>query len=250
MTGPSFISCSIVSAPSDELSSDELPSYKLSGDKLPSDEWSSNELSSNELPSYEPNVMSQSPPVFSTQRLSVRMATYRDVSAIVQFYQDNRSFLAPFEPTRPPEFFTAKYWQAQVERNLVEFDYDQSLRLFLFEQADPKLIIGIANFNQFFRGVFQSCTLGYGLAKTHQGKGYMYEALASAIPYMFKTLKFHRIMANYMPHNQRSGTLLRRLGFTVEGYARDYLLIDGKWEDHILTSLLNPDWQTSKGRNS
>jgi len=29
----------------------------------------------------------------------------------------------------------------------------------------------------------------------------------------------------------------------VEGYARDYLLINGKWEDHILTSLVNPHWK-------
>jgi ribosomal-protein-alanine N-acetyltransferase len=32
-------------------------------------------------------------------------------------------------------------------------------------------------------------------------------------------------MANYMPHNQRSGDLLARLGFEKEGYAKDYLLI-------------------------
>lgn len=52
-------------------------------------------------------------------------------------------------------------------------------------------------------------------------------------------------MANYMPHNQRSGNLLRRLGFVVEGYARDYLLINGRWEDHIQTSLINPNWKPS-----
>jgi ribosomal-protein-alanine N-acetyltransferase len=46
-----------------------------------------------------------------------------------------------------------------------------------------------------------------------------------------------------MPRNQRSGNLLKRLGFVVEGYARDYLLINDRWEDHILTSLTNPDWQ-------
>jgi ribosomal-protein-alanine N-acetyltransferase len=50
-------------------------------------------------------------------------------------------------------------------------------------------------------------------------------------------------MANYIPVNERSGRLLRRLGFTVEGYARDYLLIAGKWEDHVLTALANADWK-------
>ena len=48
-------------------------------------------------------------------------------------------------------------------------------------------------------------------------------------------------MANYMPTNEASGKVLKRLGFTVEGYARDYLCLNGKWEDHILTSLTNPE---------
>ncbi|MFB0585429.1 hypothetical protein [Aeromonas salmonicida] len=38
----------------------------------------------------------------------------------------------------------------------------------------------------------------------------------------------------------RSAALLERLGFEREGYARDYLMINGRWEDHILTALLNP----------
>jgi ribosomal-protein-alanine N-acetyltransferase len=42
-----------------------------------------------------------------------------------------------------------------------------------------------------------------------------------------------------MPRNEKSAKLLKRLNFTIEGYARDYLFIDGKWEDHILTSLTN-----------
>ena len=58
----------------------------------------------------------------------------------------------------------------------------------------------------------------------------------------------HRIMANYMPHNQRSGNLLKKLGFVVEGYARDYLLINGKWEDHILTSLNNDNYELKSVR--
>jgi len=64
--------------------------------------------------------------------------------------------------------------------------------------------------------------------------------------YVFQDLNFHRVMAHYMPHNQRSGNVLKRLGFVVEGYARDYLLINGKWQDHILTSLINPNWQQNE----
>jgi ribosomal-protein-alanine N-acetyltransferase len=71
----------------------------------------------------------------------------------------------------------------------------------------------------------------------------MIEALQAAIAFVFGPLRVHRIQANYMPHNLRSGRLLERLGFVEEGLARDYLLIDGRWRDHVLTSLTNLEWQ-------
>ena len=70
----------------------------------------------------------------------------------------------------------------------------------------------------------------------------MSEAIKKAIDYMFCEQNIHRIMANYMPSNTRSAKLLKKLGFTIEGLAKDYLLINGKWEDHVLTSLTNRYW--------
>ena len=56
----------------------------------------------------------------------------------------------------------------------------------------------------------------------------------------------HRIMANYMPHNMRSGNLLAKLGFEREGYARQYLQINGEWRDHVLTALTDNSWAANK----
>jgi ribosomal-protein-alanine N-acetyltransferase len=182
-------------------------------------------------------------PRLSTPRLVIRMADYRDASEIARYYSHNRAFLQSFEPTRPEEFFSEAFWRSQTEHNLIEFTHDHSLRLFVFEQTHPKTVVGVVNFSQIFRDPFHACVLGYSLAEVKQGQGYMYETLSAAIDYMFAEQNFHRIMANYMPRNQRSGNLLRRLGFTVEGYARDYLQINGKWEDHILTSLSNLNWK-------
>lgn len=56
------------------------------------------------------------------------------------------------------------------------------------------------------------------------------------VDFAFEALGLHRVMANYQPANERSGRFLRRLGFVPEGYARDYLYINGMWRDHILTS--------------
>jgi len=42
-----------------------------------------------------------------------------------------------------------------------------------------------------------------------------------------------------MPKNTRSANLLKTLGFEQEGYAKNYLLINGRWEDHVLNALIN-----------
>lgn len=183
-------------------------------------------------------------PTLTTPRLVVRMATRSDVAALLDYHLENKAFLTPFEPEKPDNFYTKEFWRIQIDKAITEFSYEQSLRLCLFPAQKPKHIIGKINFTQVYRGAFHSCTLGYSLSESAQGQGYMTEALTESIHYIFKEFNLHRIMANYMPHNRRSGQLLRRLGFTVEGYARDYLLINGRWEDHVLTSLTNPQWKS------
>ena len=67
----------------------------------------------------------------------------------------------------------------------------------------------------------------------------MSEAVAAAVNYAFNELGLHRVMANNLPHNAPSANLLRKLGFVTEGYARNYLFIDGQWRDHVLTAKIN-----------
>lgn len=112
---------------------------------------------------------------------------------------------------------------------------------FLLFDSESGELLGDCNFTNVVRGPFQACHLGFSIAMDAEGKGLMTEALTAAIPYAFKTMGLHRIMANYRPENTRSGLLLARLGFEKEGVARSYLQINGSWADHVLTSLLNPD---------
>jgi len=182
-------------------------------------------------------------PIITSDRLLLRIAIKEDIPQILKYFIENKSYLTPFYPQWADDFFTEQYWQYQLENTFLEFIHDQSLKLFIFPKKKPNVIIGTVNFSNFIRGAAHFCYVGYSLAETEQGKGYMTEGLKAAIQYVFDDLNFHRVMANYMPHNQRSGNVLKRLGFVVEGYARDYLLINGKWQDHILTSLTNPNWQ-------
>ncbi len=183
-------------------------------------------------------------PTLATERLNLTLLRCDHAQAMLDFAARNREHLAPWEPTWPEEYFTLDYWTRAGDDAESEFFAGVSLRLILLDNtAASHHVLGTANFRSILRGASQSCTLGYSLAETSQGKGLMHEALEAAIPYVFESLAMHRISACYIPSNERSGRLLERLGFEKEGYARDFLRINGRWQDHILTAKINPAWR-------
>lgn len=183
----------------------------------------------------------QSVPTLSTERLLLTLPDPAAAPAHLLFAEANRAHLTPWEPPYPPNYYTLGFWRERLRKNLIELHKDISCRFTIYWQGDASgAVLGNCNFSNFVFGAFRCATLGYRLDHRLVGQGVMTEALSIAIAYMFHERGFHRIQANYRPTNERSGNVLRRLGFVVEGYARDYLFIDGDWRDHVLTSLTNP----------
>lgn len=182
-------------------------------------------------------------PVIETPRLELRLPRDSDIPALIRFYEENQAHLAPWEPLRAPGWNTGEAWRDQVRYRRAELDAAQGVRFFIFSKEEAGRLVGNISLSRIQRFPGHSCNLGYGLAAWAQGRGYATEAVAAVVRFGFDTLRLHRIEAGYMPHNRRSAAVLRRAGFTVEGYARDYLLINGRWEDHVLTALTNPDWK-------
>ena len=182
-------------------------------------------------------------PVIATERLTLRLAGPADIPALLRYITDNADYLALTSPLTPPEFLTEPYWLGQVARNRDDFAAGRSVRVFLFPRGEPDVVVGGLSLNNIVRGAAHYCDLGYSLAEDRQGQGLMSEAVSAAIRYAFDELNLHRVRAAYLPTNERSGRLLCRLGFVAEGYARDYLLIQGRWQDQVLVGLINPAWR-------
>jgi ribosomal-protein-alanine N-acetyltransferase len=183
-------------------------------------------------------------PLIRTRRLALTVPGPSDADRMLRYATDNREHLAPWEPLRSDSYYTLASWRRDLATARPEFRQGFSLRLILLDGADLRgPVVGTANFRNIVRGVFQACHLGYSLDHRRQGRGLMREALEGAIGYAFREMNLHRIMANYMAENERSARLLDSLGFQREGLAKDYLMIAGAWRDHVLTSLVNPDWR-------
>jgi ribosomal-protein-alanine N-acetyltransferase len=178
-----------------------------------------------------------------TPRLVVRLADEPEARAVVEYFTRNRAHLAPWEPRHPEAFYSDGYWRERLSLYKLEALEGRGWRAMMFERAHPERVVGTISLTNIVRGALHGANLGYGLEGALQGRGCMREALEAVIGFAFAELRLHRLEANYRPENVRSAALLKRLAFVPQGFARDYLLIDGAWRDHVLTALVNTTWQ-------
>ncbi len=175
--------------------------------------------------------------MYKSERLYLKTAKEVTIEEVLDYYRDNRSFLEPFEPKRTDEFFTYRAQSIDLYNDVFHLEHHSALKLFLTSKNNSR-IIGILNFSQIIHGPFKSCYVGYSLLEKKQKQGFMTEAIIKGIEIMFKEYNLHRIEGNVMPDNTTSIKLLEKLGFVYEGTARQYLFINGKWEDHNHYTLL------------
>jgi [ribosomal protein S5]-alanine N-acetyltransferase len=183
--------------------------------------------------------------ILRSERMNMRLPRPKDAPALLDYHLRNRTRLSATSPTRDDQFFTLDAQAAQIEIARATFEAERGVRLVLFLADDETRAIGTVSLSEIVRGAFQAAYLGFGLDGEFEGRGLISEALQVVLDYAFETLRLHRVMANFMPENERSERLLRRLGFEIEGRAREYLFLDGRWRDHVLAAKLNPRWPPS-----
>ena len=176
--------------------------------------------------------------MLETPRLVLREPESGDATLVHAYTWRNRERFARWEPDPGDEAAYARW----IATRRAESAAGTGRTFLAFDRADPGALAGIVNLFGIHRALLQAATLGYTLDGAYEGRGYAREAVAAVIGHAFGELRLHRIVANYQPANERSGNLLRRLGFVVEGYARDLLYLRGAWRDHVMTALHNPAW--------
>ncbi len=103
-------------------------------------------------------------------------------------------------------------------------------------------IAGSIGLSQIFRGGFQNAYLGYQVGENFAGKGFASEAIFLIVKFAFEELKLHRVEANIQPHNLASIAVVKKNGFSKEGFSPKYLNIDDIWRDHERWAILNENW--------
>jgi ribosomal-protein-alanine N-acetyltransferase len=149
--------------------------------------------------------------------------------------------LAPWEPQWSRDELTRSSFRRRLRLIQREARDDHGYAYFIFAEAAPAMLLGGLNIGNVRRGVAQSASLGYWMGAPHAGRGLMTDAVRAAAQFAFGTLRLNRLEAACLPTNRASARVLEKVGFQLEGRARRYLKIDGRWQDHDIFALLHDD---------
>ena len=182
-----------------------------------------------------------------TERLVLRASGPAFAVALADYHRRNHQVHAAWSPPMPASVFTYDGQSQRLAAAAKAQAEGTQIGWLLSLPDNEHSVIGHVRFSQISRGPFCNAMLGYSIDSMHEGHGLMHEALMAALADAFgPRVALHRVQANARPENTRSLHLLARLGFAVEGIAKEYLFIDGAWRDHVLTALRAPDWPATR----
>jgi ribosomal-protein-alanine N-acetyltransferase len=180
------------------------------------------------------------PPVLGPGRVRLRVPQMSDYEAWAALRMESRAFLAPWEPSWPPDDVTRSAFRSRIKRYIHDIEDDSAYPFFVF-RAEDQTLLGALTVSNVRRGVAQMASVGYWIGRAFARQGFMTAAVQTVLPFVFEHLRLHRLEAACIPTNAASIRLLKRCGFRQEGLARRYLKINGRWEDHLLFALLAGD---------
>ena len=188
-------------------------------------------------------------PVLSGPRVILRAPQGKDYDEWRRVRRESRNFLKPYEPRWSDTDLSRPVFLARLKRGRDEARKGTDYSFFVYlrqDEAEP--LVGGITLSNIRRRAAQYVNLGYWMGEEHAGEGLMTEAVGIVIPFAFETLGLHRIHAAFLPGNVASRRVLEKNGFKEEGYAENYLQIDGKWCDHVLFGLTRERYEALRGR--
>ena len=173
-------------------------------------------------------------------RVYLRYPTMQDYAAWAELRALSRQHLSPWEPQWARDELTRSSFRRRLRAAQREARDDLGYSYLIFAEAPLRLVGGL-NLSNIRRGIAQTASIGYWIGAPYAGRGLMTDAVRSVAPFAFSTLRLHRLEAACLPTNAASMRVLEKAGFHLEGRARQYLKIDGRWQDHNLYALVHDD---------
>ncbi len=109
-------------------------------------------------------MISLSLPTLDTARLTLLLPPLDAAERMLDYRTRNKGHLSPWEPPRPPQFFSRSYWEESLHVSHEEAHRGTMFRFALVANGEPNgPILGTCDLAQIVRGPSQSALLGFGL---------------------------------------------------------------------------------------
>jgi len=170
--------------------------------------------------------------------LELRLVREEDAEEMFLRVDQNREHLRQWMPwldeTRS-SFDTFNFVRRSLQGATTGTLFSYALRL------DGELV-GVVAFNSIEK-INHCATLGYWLAKSQTGKGYMTAAVKALIDEGFQHLELNRIQARVGTANYPSQAVCDRLGLKTEGVLRQAEWLYDHYVDVTMHSILKAEWK-------
>jgi len=173
------------------------------------------------------------PPVLERGAIRLRAPNLGDYEAWVALREESRAHLTRWEPDWTSKEVENEAYKTRIRLQERLFRAGVALSFFVCLKESGRLIGGVT-LSDIRRQAAQSAVIGYWIGAPYLRQGYGGDAVAAVVEYAFVEGGLNRVEAACQPGNSASLGLLRKLGFKEEGFARDYLHINGAWRDHAL----------------
>lgn len=167
----------------------------------------------------------------------LRLLTIDDAEEMVQLLLRNRNYWAVYEPQHRDSYFTVAVQREKIRDSIYQAKENREYSMGIFDPMTDQLI-GHISIYSIKRLPFLSALVGYSIDKSCTGCGIATEAVGLLVEFGFEKLQLHRIEAYVSPKNTGSIRVLEKAGFENEGLLKEFLHINGVWEDHYYFAIL------------
>ena len=161
----------------------------------------------------------------------------RHAHALYSLTDSNREYLRQWLPWLD-HIQTQEDTERFIETQRHEAALEQACNVAVF---DNDSLCGVAGFHAINKA-HRTGAIGYWLAEKHTGKGIMLETVSRLSRAGFVEFHLHRIEIRCATGNIKSRAIPERLGFTLEGQARECEWLYNKPVDHAVYALLAHDY--------
>ena len=157
--------------------------------------------------------------------------------ALIQAINNNREHLSPFLP-----------WVPKMQTEIDSENYIANCEML---SAFGKEVSFVILFNEELVGRIglhhldndnKKASIGYWLTKNAEGKGIILKSCIKLISYGFEKLQLKRIEITAAVENTRSQAIPQKLHFKKEGILRSAELINNRFHDLVMFSILKEEW--------